>query len=652
LNLKPRQSWIAGLAVNLIFINMGMLIINMFQSGNMLITDISKEFWVGEVINDAQLKNKYARFEMAIFPDSGSSEKVKVQVVVQAGNSFSMPQAGQIIVLKTRPERIQKPMNPGEFDYAAYLENLGIRYKCFVKEGEWKVLAMHKKFSISVLAIQAKKRLWEKIENMETGNKNLGVLYALSLGSKELLTPEIREAYTITGVMHVLVVSGQHIALIWMVLSYIFIWVKNIRGGKFIQFFLISGLIWFYTFMTGITASVVRASGMFTLVSLGKIIQKESSIYNSLSVSAFFGLIFCPQWLIDPGFQLSYIAVLSIVFFQPKVISLWTPRSWILQKIWDIASVSIAAQIGTLPLTLFYFNRFPPWFIISNILAIPLVTIIMILFIIMLIFWMIPVIFSILLKIILFLIGIMNASLYFIETLPSPGVDMIYLSNFQMICFVLIILGITFFIRYRKNYYFFMGLTMLLLLVSSGTLRKFESLDKTEMVLFSVPGNMILGLIEGSKGIFLHNAIDTKDIKGNFDFKCKPFLIQNEISHSEISGLFDSLILKIGFRKIPGNENYFFSFAGKSILVLNDPVFYNGMRSSIILQPDILIINNRIPKIWKGQVPLFYTNHLLISSSVPKYYQFKTGETGIIHTDSIFDTRVLGAFRQKLKHTF
>jgi competence protein ComEC len=645
LGLKPGIAWLNGIFVYMIFISTGILSMKGFQSGIHVIPDSSKEIWLGEMITEPVLKNKLARFEISLFHDSTSRNRSKSQVLMQVGSGFILPHAGQIIVLKTRPERIPGPMNPGEFDYAEYLRSNGILYKCFVKESDWKILPSPGKITIGLLALRVKSSLWEKIENLESGNKNLGVLYAISLGSKDLLTPEIRESYAVTGAMHVLVVSGQHIALIWMVLGYIFVWLKDIKGGLYIQFFLISGLIWFYSFMTGITASVVRASGMFTLVSLGRIIQKESSIYNSLSVSAFFGLLLFPQWLTDAGFQLSYIAVLSIVFFQPKIASLWEPRRWIVQQIWEITSVSIAAQIGTLPLTLFYFNRFPPWFIISNIVVIPIVTLIMILFIIMLLFMMIPFLFSLFLKIILLLIGVMNMALADIERLPTPGMDMIYLTGFQMFLFSLLILAITFFISYRKNYLIILGLISLLLIISSGSFRKFKVRFKNEMILFSVPGKMMLGLFENEKGLFLHNAADSVNIESIFNYRCRPFVVQNRIRVFEIAGLDDSSKYGPGFRKIPGDQNYFYRYKGLSILILNDPAFFKGFHSEKMLDSDILIVNNRIPFRRKDQQVLFRSRQLVISSACSKNLKFNRNDNIIILSDSLFDIRKDGYFR-------
>ncbi len=648
LTLKPRHSWITGILVYLIFFCSGIMVTKRFHEGHKLIPEDSKRYWLGEVLSSPVIKNKMVRFELDLFQDSSSLQRYKAQVLMQVGNNTLLPRAGQTIILRTLPERIQGPMNPGEFDYASYLESRGLLYRCFIRDGEWIFISTQRKSSLNLVTLKLRDLLWNKIESLEPQNKNLGVLYALGLGSKELLTPEIREAYAASGAMHVLAVSGLHVGLIWMVLSYIFVWVKKLPGGRFFQFILITSLIWFYALMTGATASVVRSAAMFTLVSLGKIIQKETSVYNSLAVSAFFGLLINPQWLTDAGFQLSYVAVLSIVFFQPRISILFAPRNWLLKKTWDICSVSIAAQLGTLPLTLFYFNRFPPWFIISNLVVIPLVTIIMIVFISMLFFLMIPVVFALILKVLLFFIGIMNISVKYIEGLPSPGMDMIYLNDFQMFCFILLLLGIVFFIRYRINFFLISGLAALLFFISTGTLLKYFSLQQAELILFSVPGKMIMGIIEANNGTFLHNAPDTVDIEESFKYKCKPYIIRHGITKTVITGLNDSLILPGGIIKIPGNHNYFFRFADKSVLILNDPAVFTGIQSKNPLTIDLLIVNNRIPRLWKGQKPLFKTNQLVISSSASRYLQFIPDETGIIQTGSIFDTRSNGAFRYPL----
>jgi competence protein ComEC len=640
--LKPRHSSLIGILIFGWFVTCGMLINKVFYFNHKVIPGNPNEYWMGEVLSSPVIKNKLVRFDMKLFDDSVPQVKYNTQVMMQIGPGVLLPQPGQIICFKTTPERIQGPANPGEFNFAAYMESRGFLYRCFIREGEWSYISTHNQWSLRLLTLKLRVILWNKIESLEPQNKNLGVLYALVLGSKELLTPEIREAYAATGAMHVLAVSGLHVGMIWMVLGFIFIWLKELPGGKYLQFFVIAGLIWFYAIMTGATPSVVRSAGMFSLVSLGKIIQKETSVYNSLSVSAFFGLLINPQWLTDAGFQLSYTAVLSIVFFQPRISTLFTPSNWLMKKIWDISSVSIAAQIGTLPLTFFYFNRFPPWFIVSNLIVIPLVTVVMILFIVMLLFIMLPAVFSLILKILLFIIGLMNTSLSFIEGLPGPALDRIYLSDFQLFCFVLMLLGIIWFIKYRNNFFLVSGLVSLLLFTTEGTIRKQFSGRQAELVLFSAPGKMIMGIIEGKSGMFFHNFPDSVDISQSFNYTCKPFIVKRGIAKVEVKGLKDSMSLPTGFQTIPGKFNYFFRSGNITVIVLNDASFFRGMRSFNTLKSDILILNSRMPDVLRGQDPLFKTNLLVVSTAVSRYLQFESGERTVIQCDSIIDTRFSG----------
>ncbi len=645
LSVKPFYSSLTGFAISIIFLSTGFLIFRISVTGTITELKNPRECFFAEILTQPIVKNGNARFEMFLFPDSSSLEGLKAQCFMRIGENDNLPEAGEYIIVKSIPEKIPGPMNPGEFDYASYLGSKDIFYRCFIKEGEWSKLPGKKHKSFRNLTLRIKKYLWDRIEKQEPGNKNLGVLYALGLGSKELLIPETREAYAASGAMHVLAVSGLHVGLIWLVLSYIFSWARKLPAGKLLQFLLIAVLVWIYAMVTGMSASVVRSAGMFTLVSLGKIIQKESSVYNSLCVSAFFGLLVNPQWIFDAGFQLSYAAVLSIVFFQPRILILFNPSSWLLKKAWDITAVSIAAQFGTLPLSLYYFNRFPPWFIISNLVVIPLITFIMLVFILMILSLAIPLIFAICLKILLFLIGLMTASVKYIETLPSPGMDSIYLSGIQVGFFAITILAMVLFIRYKKFRFILISLASLLCLVSEGSYRKFNSLNNSEMILFSVPGSMVVGFVEGNRGLFLHNAFNDSLVKSSFDFKCKPYLQRNGIRNISFKGLNKLEPGFHDFKRLPGNHNYFIRFHDRSVIILDDPNSFQGMKSKFPLVSDFLIINDRIPWSWNDEKSLFYVNQLIISTSPPRYTQFNPARKSIISFENAFDARISGAFR-------
>ncbi len=202
--------------------------------------------------------------------------------------------------------------------------------------------------------------------NQGIDGDELGVLSALSVGDKTLLDKDLKNSYSSTGASHILAVSGLHVGVVFWVftqlLSQIF------RGERF--------ALWSYTFVTGLSPSVIRASIMLSMVSLASLLNRRAMVYNTVFASAFMMLLYSPNYLFDVGFQLSYVAVLSILVFQKPIYQAFVFRSKICDKAWSLLSVSFAAQLGTMPLTLYYFHQISNVFWLSGFIVIPLSTVI------------------------------------------------------------------------------------------------------------------------------------------------------------------------------------------------------------------------------------------------------------------------------------
>ena len=197
--------------------------------------------------------------------------------------------------------------------------------------------------------------------------------------SKDELDFEVKQAYAAAGAMHVLAVSGLHVGIIFLILNTLLAILDTSKKGRIVKAIILLISLWSYAMITGLSPSVLRAATMFSFVIMGTVLNRSSSIYNTLAASAFFILIINPNLLFEVGFQLSYVAVLGIVYLQPLIYKRIYTRWWLLDKVWAITAVSIAAQIATLPLTLFYFNQFPVYFMLSNLLVIPSAAVILIL---------------------------------------------------------------------------------------------------------------------------------------------------------------------------------------------------------------------------------------------------------------------------------
>jgi len=205
-------------------------------------------------------------------------------------------------------------------------------------------------------------------------------LNALLLGQRQDLDSETNSAYRDAGVLHILAISGLHFALLFYVLIYLLKPLNRLKQkGKLIRLVAVLSLLWGFAFVTGLSASVVRSVVMFSFICFGQYINRDTNIYNSLFVSMLLLLVAEPDFLFDAGFQLSYLAVFAIVWFQPFYSKLKASKYRAVNYFSDTTLVSIAAQVGVLPLSLYYFNRFPLLFLVANSIVIPLSSIVLLL---------------------------------------------------------------------------------------------------------------------------------------------------------------------------------------------------------------------------------------------------------------------------------
>ena len=255
------------------------------------------------------------------------------------------------------------------------------------------------------------------------------IALALLLGQKESLGKEVKQAYSATGTQHILAVSGLHVGIIYSILLLPLTFFK--QKGQLLQksyLVLVLGLIWIYALMTGFSPSVVRAVVMFSLVTLGQMRKRKPSIWNILAFSALLLLVLDPDIQSDLGFQLSYLAVAGIVGLQPILLRMWAPSNRVLDYFWQMATVTLAAQLITSPLTLHYFHTFPTYFLVANLLIVPLSYIILCVGVPFLLLAWIPMVGSLLGAIVDFLLFIQNEITYTLQELPAALWQGIHLS--------------------------------------------------------------------------------------------------------------------------------------------------------------------------------------------------------------------------------
>lgn len=266
---------------------------------------------------------------------------------------------------------IASPLNPYQFNYKEYMSDLGIGHQAHIVHNQY---LLKESPSTTIFGVAAKMRghIIKKLRQRAFGEAELGIIQALLLGQRNEITEETNTDYKNAGAFHILALSGLHIGIILGLFHFLLRPLERLPSGKSIKLVVIVLLLWSFALLAGLSASILRAVGMFSFVAYALHLNRPTSHFNILALSLFFILlIFDPLLLFHVGFQLSYAAVFAIVWIYPLLKKWWAPKNWLLKKGWEVIAVSIAAQLGVLPITLFYFHQFPGLFFLSSLLILP-----------------------------------------------------------------------------------------------------------------------------------------------------------------------------------------------------------------------------------------------------------------------------------------
>lgn len=265
---------------------------------------------------------------------------------------------------------------PGEFDYGTYLIRQHISGTAVVFSDYWRPTGIRETLNLKQTASGRREKILDCYRRWGFSGDEFAVLSALTVGYKEELSDELQETYQTAGVSHVLALSGMHVAVLWGLLAWVLRPLDRKRLLRHVKCLLIIVLLWGFAFLVGLSASVIRAVVMCMLMTMAQVSGERALSFNTLSVAAFFMLLYNPFYLFDVGFQLSFLAVLSILLIYPLLFRLWEVHRPVLRYLWKIIAVSIAAQLGTAPLVIYYFAHFPIHFLLANLIVAPLAVLI------------------------------------------------------------------------------------------------------------------------------------------------------------------------------------------------------------------------------------------------------------------------------------
>jgi competence protein ComEC len=408
---------------------------------------------------------------------------------------------GDQIILLARPQEIKNMGNPFEFDYRTMMNNKGIYYSLYLQPGTYHKTG--KKISrFSYLAEQVRDKLVALLAATKLEKEERSVISALTLGYRTELEPETRDYFASTGAMHVLAVSGLHVGLIYLIISSLLSGINRGKIGSVVYPATLIIFLWTYAFITGFSPSVQRATVMFSFVIVGNILRRPVNIYNSLSASALVLMLYNPDVIFEVGFQLSYLAVFGIVLLQPPMANMLKLKNKMLKWAWSLFTVSVAAQLATFPLGLFYFNQFPNFFWLSNFFVIPGATIIIWLAFGFFVLSPFPLIPGILAQIIQFVTSLMLDMLKWISGLPHAVSEGIIYSHTQTWIIYGLIAALVAYFSSKNKTWLFAGLMLLITFQISALWIK-SGLINQKIVYVYNSNNTLIHFINGRRNYVL-----------------------------------------------------------------------------------------------------------------------------------------------------
>lgn len=388
---------------------------------------------------------------------------------------------GNKLIISPRIFPIKNSNNPGEFDAESYWETQNISEMTFLKEGEVQLVETANYYSTFWYDWR---EYFKGVIQDYVSDENLGVATALVLGDKSSLTKEKRAVFANSGAMHVLAVSGMHVGILLGFLQFVFYRISILRRRNL---YIYSALliVWCFAFLTGLSASVFRAALMFTILAIGQLRGYSFFSLNALLFSGIVLLIIDANYLFNIGFQLSFLAMLGIVFFYKKIRSLIVIKHKWINYFWEGTSIGIAAQIGTLPISLYYFHQFPNYFILTNIGLLVLAGAALISAILLFVFHSIPIINELIGKIMDFVFYVLNGFVDWISGLPFSISTGFNPSWIHVLLLYLSILSILYF-NSKRNLFGFRTVSFFLFILSFGLLVQREmNKDLRELVVFN-----------------------------------------------------------------------------------------------------------------------------------------------------------------------
>jgi competence protein ComEC len=611
----------------------------------------NQQFIIAKVIEPPQIKERTVKIILNVKGVKNNkdwnSSSGKVIIYLQKDSLSNHISLGDIISFEPKLEDVPPPKNPNEFDYRNYLSYHLIYQQAFLRSNNWKVIQKANTNNIFKMAEDIRKHLILSLKDKGLNEKELAVASALILGYKDDIDAQLKSAYSSAGAMHVLAVSGLHVGIIFLVFNILLKFLDKIKYGHIIKGILLIIILWCYALLTGLSPSVMRAATMFSFIVVAKVLNRNSNFFNTLAASALTLLIINPMLIMEVGFQLSYLAVIGIVIIQPWVYKWFTPKWWLLDKIWEISAVSIAAQIATFPLGLLYFHQFPNYFLLSNLIVIPMAIVILYLGLLTLSCLQIPFIGDYLVLGLKYSIRFLNWSVIQIDQLPYSLTQNIRFSVSDTWLVYIVIIFIILLIAYRRFNYFFISAFCAIAFLITVSWRSYADLEQHHLIIYNIPQNTTINFIDGRDNILVSD-IKLVQNRSKLLFHVQNNWINKGVNNEKVVPLSHlvkqhqlSNIFKIDNPNLFSKRNYF-QFYDYKIAIIDNKVQLNSVNQKLMI--DALIISRNTNYSLAEMLEVFTPKEIIIDASNSHYIADKLKEEALKLSVKCYDIAKNGAY--------
>jgi competence protein ComEC len=522
--------------------------------------------------------------------------------------------------------------NPGCYNYNLYTQYQGIFRQVYLKSNEYLLLPHVAQNAFWNLIFQSKSYLLQKIDACMPNGQEQAIIEALLIGYRDNLDKDLVQVYANTGIVHVLAISGMHLGLLYLALEWLLNLIPFVKRQKKTKALFLITFLWGFSFITGMPGSVFRAVVMYTFIITGQSLNRKTNIYNSMAAAAFCCLAINPFVLADVGFQLSYLAVLGIVFLQKYITAWYYSEATIVNKVWSLVAVSFAAQLGAFPICLYYFHQFPNFFWIANLVAVPLTTIMLFGAIAMLVLFSIwPTAALFVGTILLYITKLLNIIIQWIDALPASVWDGISITPFQTLLYYLIIILFSIWLINKQKKYLPIGLLLSVILLSSWAYQNVQHKRQHMLIVYNVPKHSAIEIVKGNAAILYTDSLVNKTpVIKNFHIKPAHTLFQ-------ISKEVDSL------PRVYASNNLF-QIDNQFLLVINEHNYKSIILSPTKIVVDYVLIDNLKYFNINAIAQTITYKKLIINSNISHYYIDKSLANNKTDVTKIWDVNTLGAF--------